>query len=316
MSSRPSSFPLTSDGNLRLYSIKELLEMPPPVWMIDSLIPQSALVAVYGESETFKSFWAIDLAMSVGAGVPFMGKPTQKGFVVYVAAEGGGGLAKRVLAWLVAHDLDPKDVDISFVLESVSVGSNTPDVERLKHRLDNELRRKPTLIVFDTLARCFEGDENQQEDMGTFINGIDTLRKEYGCTNMVVHHTGVNTSRARGSTALRSGVETMICIERQEDVLSITCDKQKDAEHFETAYMRRVIIEGANSCVLEMAEAPASAAPMLIETLRRVGPCSWNAWKEASGLNDSKFMKAFGPAKKLAKLKKNSDDLWCVADPI
>ncbi len=45
------------------------------------------------------------------------------------------------------------------------------------------------LIVIDTLARCFGGnDENDARGMGAFIEGCDVIRLKTAATVLVVHH--------------------------------------------------------------------------------------------------------------------------------
>ena len=64
-------------------------------------------------------------------------------------------------------------------------------------------RRVFDLVVIDTLAGTSAGlEEEQRQDMGVYINNCYTIRdsaKEAGATVLVVHHTGYDTKRARGS---------------------------------------------------------------------------------------------------------------------
>ena len=100
---------------------------------------------------------------------------------------------------------------------------------------------KPKLIVVDTLARSFIGrDENSSIDMGIFINNIDILRQYYGCTVLVVHHSGKDSSRGmRGSSALRGAIDSEFEIKRKLDTMSVCLKtkKQKDSEEAEPLWM-------------------------------------------------------------------------------
>src|SRR5262245_19107112 len=118
MGSRPSQFTLTGPVKLRLYSTRELLNMPPPTWLVDGIIPNGAMVAEYGQPETKKSFVAIDIALSVATGLPWLGHETERGYVVYISAEGGAGIGKRARVWLAYYGLDPDDADIAWLVES------------------------------------------------------------------------------------------------------------------------------------------------------------------------------------------------------
>ena len=77
----------------------------------------------------------------------------------------------------------------------------------------------PRLIVLDTLARNFGGgNENDTKDMNQFVTNVDAVRQAWGCTVLVVHHTGHNsTDRGRGSSALKAALDSEYQLTRQED---------------------------------------------------------------------------------------------------
>lgn len=250
MSSRPSSFTLTSPGPLRLYSTVELLRLPPPTWLIDQILPAGGLVGLYGAPGSFKSFVALDLAMSVATGRAWHGQGVSKGHAIYVAAEGGTGMGKRANAWLLHHEYPAAAVDMSWLIESVTVNPDSEQMDRLLGRVNDEMHTEPSLVVIDTLARCFEGDENTQEDMGRFVAGVDRLRREFGATVLVVHHTRLAGDRERGNTAFRGAADTMISIERQDDDVIITNDKQKDSQEFLARMLTTKPVLLADSIVL------------------------------------------------------------------
>lgn len=232
-SSRPSDFTLTKPGPLRIYSMTELLKLPPPTWLIRKVIPSGGLVGIYGAPGHYKSFVAVDMAMCVATGMPWQGNKARKEHVLYVAAEGGVGMVKRALGWLIHHDVPPAHADINWLTESVPVAIDSENMDTLFGRIDNEIRKQPGLIIIDTLARCFDGDENQQEDMGRFVGGIDRLRREYDATVLVVHHSRLDASRERGSTAFRGAADAMVFVRKPADGEAVvSCDKQKDDEHF------------------------------------------------------------------------------------
>ena len=50
-------------------------------------------------------------------------------------------------------------------------------------------REEPKLIIFDTLARCMVGgDENSPLDMGRAVAAADRVRVETGAAVLLVHH--------------------------------------------------------------------------------------------------------------------------------
>lgn len=315
MSSRPSQFALTSSGPGRLYSTTELLAFPPPEWLIEPIMPERGMVGLYGVAGSGKSFLAIDFAMAVATGRPWQGRPTQKGFVLYISAEGGAGIGKRVKAWLKANNVDAKDADIAWMVEPIEVTADSEQVEALFDRIINEIERYPMLVIIDTLARCFNGDENKQEDMNAFVAGVDKMRHSLGCTVIIVHHTRLGDDRERGSTVFRGAADTMLAVAQTGHLqFSVTCTKQKDAEAFEELAFKLSKIEGTDSCVLASTQLATAVriehANQLLTLLEIHGPLTWDAWMSASGLTPSQFSKAFGLLKKESRVVKNEDHCW------
>jgi hypothetical protein len=314
--SRPSQFLFTQNGPLRLYSTIELLNLPAPTWLADKAIPLGGLVGMYGQPASGKSFVAIDLALCVSTGTPWFGREVDRGFVIYISAEGGSGIGKRVRAWLATHGVNPRDTDIAWLVESIPVSADSTQMGQLLDRIVDEVRRHPVLIIIDTLARCFDGDENLQEDMGRFIAGVDILRKELGCTVLVIHHTRLDGHRERGNTSFRGAVDTMIAIERSDDLIELKCNKQKDDEEFADIQLELQKVDGTDSCVVMPNHSVVNEAHMLdemLEALRQVQPSTWDNWRATTGFTQSKFMKAYQKVKASGRAKKDvQTNLWNV----
>lgn len=267
--SRPSSFTLTSAGPVRLWSTDELLRLPSPEWLIDTIIPMGGLAALYAEPGSGKTFLALDMALSVATGCDWQGHPCQRGYVLYISAEGGTGIAKRVQAWLNVHQCAPRDARVAWLIESIPLHNDSEQITQLVDRIDEEVEVHPVLIVVDTLARCFDGDENTQLDMGRFIAGVDHLRRKWNSTVLVVHHTRLDGDRERGNTAFRGAADTMLRLSRAASAkgskttrLSLLCNKQKDAEEFKPIALRLVVVPEVDSCVIEGVQL-STAAPLL-----------------------------------------------------
>src|SRR5262249_31524456 len=87
-----SRLPLLSLGELR-----DQAHAGP--WLVKPVMPADSVGMMFGASGTFKSFIAVDAAMHVAHGLPWMGRRTRQGDVIYLAAEGGTGLWGRICAW-------------------------------------------------------------------------------------------------------------------------------------------------------------------------------------------------------------------------
>lgn len=236
----------------RLYSWPELQDLPSLEWQVDKVCPVGSLVVIYGGSGEGKSFLALDLALSVAEGRPWLGRRVEHGSVVYVAAEGGRGIRNRVAAWIQHNGVDVLSNSF-FLLEAVQA-RDREELESLV-ALMQARNIKPALIVVDTLARCFDGNENSSEDMGDFIRGLAWLQQVTGATVMVLHHTGKHSDKERGSSALRGAADVMMHVSMTDDcAITVRNDKMKDDEEFPSIKLKleQVAIHDSDdtSCVL------------------------------------------------------------------
>lgn len=312
--SRPASFPFTQSGPYRLYSTAELLRLPPPTWLIDGVIPEGGFTTLYAPPEHFKSFLALDMALSVATGQHWQGKavPEGGGFVIYIAAEGVSGLGKRALAWLRKHGVEPDTPDIAWLTESLAITANSEALIGLLERIEREVRRVPVFIIIDTLARCFDGKE--ATELGLFVAGVDVLRHKFRCAVLVVHHTRLDASRERGGTEIRAASDAMLAINKDHHDILVSCEKMKDAEHFEDIQLRLEPVEGTESCVLvpgQAVERKAQQEQTLLEVLRRHGPCTWDQWRAHSGFAVGQFSSVTARLRTQDKMEKQGG-LWRV----
>lgn len=213
----------------------------PPEWIIPGWIPESSLVMLYGPPGSYKSFIAVEAALSVAAGRQCWNQPEVKqGDVIYLAGEGAIGIEqKRRPAWRVARAI-PEDEKLPFW---------TADDMPILRRGENEIPTfveavknqgvTPKLIIVDTLARMGAGmDENSAADASTLIYQLDVLRDSFPHSTVVaVHHAGKDEGRgARGSSALMAGFDVIIQCKGDPATKTVTLSagaphgKMKDSE--------------------------------------------------------------------------------------
>jgi putative DNA primase/helicase len=312
-------------GPYRLYSTAELLAMPPPEWLIRDILPMGELSVAYAPPESYKSFLGMDIALSVACGIPWQGKEMlTPGFVIYIAAEGVAGLGKRALAWFMEKGINPDTADVAWLTESLAVTADSDALLHLLSRIEDEVKRVPVLIVIDTLARCFDGEENETGDMAKFVAGCDVLRHKFGCAVLVIHHTRMDGSRERGNTALRGGSRMMMSLEKdsQSNSVTVTCTKMNDAEHFADMALELKVVDlgidhagnPVTSCVLngtDLAGKKTAQEEWLVSTLQDKGPLKWSAWMAATGYDASLFPAVYQRIKGRVE-KDPATDLWRV----
>ena len=188
---------------------------PDTEWLIEGIIPKGAFATLYGQPGSYKSFVALYLAAMLADGRSAFGRRTRPSSkeVVYIAAEGGSGLRKRLDAIESLHCLRPHGV--GFVRHPLDLRGSIAHCDELLKSI-KEGGWKPDLLVIDTLARSFGGgNENSSEDMGAFINIVDYIRNQTGSAVLVVHHSGKDTAKGmRGHSALFGAVDSELEVEK------------------------------------------------------------------------------------------------------
>lgn len=223
--------PPKRSSRFRFLTLEEAEAIPKPAWLVDEMLPVGASVELYGPPGAGKSFVAIDLAMSVASGRPFLGHATKHSTVAYCLGESVGGVGARLRAWRQARGAT---FGVRFrLLPGMVQLLDAGDVTAFLAAIGEQLDEQPGLIVIDTLARSIVGgDENSARDMGVAADALDRVRQATGACAVVLHHTGKSGESERGSGAIRGAFETMIELKNDGGSLSLRCDKQRDGEEF------------------------------------------------------------------------------------
>lgn len=182
--------------------------------LIKGFLDQGTFSVLYGAANVGKTFVALDIAYAIATGQTWNEKKSTRGGVVYVSAEGGGGIYKRIEA--IAREKGiPDRTPVSIIPCPVNMHSNRKDIETLIALAGEAatLHGVPTkLIVIDTVSRVLSGgDENSSVDMGALVKNLDRLREATGAHVMGIHHSGKDQTRgARGHSLLRAAADTEI----------------------------------------------------------------------------------------------------------
>lgn len=225
----------TTGGTLRAEQIRAGLLDPAavaaltdPGWLLEPYLPSGAFVTVYGRPGSYKTFLVLDWAASVASGTWWLRRhAVAQGPVLYVMAEGVGGLRRRVAAWEAEHNVHLAGRPIAWYPRAV----NLLDAEWAEGLAQVADEMGAVLVVIDTLARSMPGgDENAARDMTRLVEAADLTRTRSGAAVVLVHHTPLDGSRLRGHTSLEGAVDTNIGVETDGATITVTVDKQKDAE--------------------------------------------------------------------------------------
>lgn len=209
---------------IRVIPASQLHDLPPTEILSGTRLIARGLNVVFGPSGAFKSFYTLDAALVVAQTAP----------VVYVAAEGVGGMDKRVTAWCEHYGLTPGQ--LHFICEEVNLldGKEVNDLIAALNPI------KPVLTIFDTLARCIPGgDENSAKDMGVAVRNSSVVQRKLGCAIAWIHHANRAERGERGSGAIRGAADAMIELSANGDnVIRVSCSKLKDDDPWITEEMQ------------------------------------------------------------------------------
>ena len=230
-----------SSGRFRIVDREGLSHVRPAEWLVHNLLPQNGYALLVGAPGTFKTFVALDIALSVATGANYpwkgmWGEINDPGPALFAVGEGRSGFKKRVEAWELTHWKGNKARGI-FLADPVPLVKGGDD--DLDHFVSAALAASPQgykLAVIDTVGRSMQGlNENAQEYVSAFTQMVERIQRELGCAVLALHHTGHDAERARGSSVFIGDPDTILNLERagKEYLVSLSMRKQKEAPEWE-----------------------------------------------------------------------------------
>lgn len=211
--------------------------------LIKGVLTVGELSLLIGESQSGKSFLAIDIAMAVARGIPWFGKRSRRGGVIYQAGESAVGVRrKRFPAYRKHNDVANEPLPVVLLQAPLDLYSSDDPTDAF---IDECLYWSRTfdvpleLITIDTFNKATPGaNENDGKDMGVVLARCDRIRQKTGAHVMLVHHLNAGGTKARGHTSLFANVENVILVRQVPDhsdadgrkVREAVIAKQKDGE--------------------------------------------------------------------------------------
>ena len=174
-------------------------------WLVDDWLPDKSITFLVSPPESYKTWLLLDLAVSVAAGVPFLGKyqVNSPGPTLIIQQEDShAGLTDR-LALIIEQKLNalPKLGESEWAIPAM------PDIPVYVHpdrqlRFDNpkvleEMEKqivalKPKVIMIDPLYSTTATTDNYMADLANRMMVLKTWRDKYGCSFLIAHHSKKN----------------------------------------------------------------------------------------------------------------------------
>lgn len=212
-------------------------------WHIKDYIYVGQVGVMIGLWKAGKTFSAIHISFRIAWGLPLMQPKTEagdnakpvgevrlKGNVLYIPAEGAGGLKDRIKAYRQYYNQHmPADACDVLVFPKPFDVFNEGDLLALA---DYCTKKRIVFIVIDTLASNLaglirNGHSNPENDAGAMSMMFDNIirvceAQKHGCSGMFVHHPakpsgGTETTNARGSGGIEASARFKLEVKADKD---------------------------------------------------------------------------------------------------
>lgn len=224
--------PVTAFSPVRASSLAQR-PMHDRQFVVEGLLPSGTVSGLVGDGGLGKSSLAMHQAVCVVLGKDWMGLNTIAGPAVYLSGEDDLDEVHRRLSAIAAHERVSL-ADLANLVILPLAGSDavlaTPDhnrggVMRPTERF-HELRAtvqsiQPKLLVLDTLADVFSGNEIDRLQARSFVAILTKLAIEFRLAVLVLSHPSVAGMQSRrassGSTAWANSMRSRMSLERCDD---------------------------------------------------------------------------------------------------
>ncbi len=203
----------------------------PPDELVEGVLTAGDGSVLYGDSNSGKTFFVIDMAAAVARGAQWMGRNTEPGLVVYLAAESPASVRGRLQAYQKHHGVRvPNFAIVQSPIDLFDGDADTEAVIAVVRQLERQRGQKVRLIVGDTLARLSAGaNENAGQDMGLVVRRFDRIRTACNAHFLLIHHSGKAAANgARGWSGIRAAVDTEIEVTDSPTGRCAEITKQRD----------------------------------------------------------------------------------------
>lgn len=216
--------------------------MPTPTrqWHVPGFLPAGTVTTLGGDGGTGKSLIALQLAVATALGKDWLGQTIKPGLALFISAEddrdeihrriadivGAEGVRLNSLKNLTLRSLAGKDALLAVPMPTQSeLLTETALFQTMEQWIATH---RPALVVLDTLADLFGGNEINRSHARQFIGMLRGLALRNGTTVLLLAHpslTGIASgSGSSGSTAWNNSVRSRVYLRRLKSNGSIETD--------------------------------------------------------------------------------------------
>jgi hypothetical protein len=194
-------------------------------WLIEKLWQAQAVGFLGSPPKHFKTWLAMEMAVSVASGTPCLGSfpvPTPGPVLLYAAEDSAPAVRQRL-----HHRVDLDHLPLWVITADCLRLDRSDDRERLEATIAHY---QPRLLILDPLIRLHQQDENASGPMAALLGFLRSLQRKAGLAIALVHHsrkspvaTGAGYS-LRGSSDFYAWTDAFLHLQRRQGRLMLTAE--------------------------------------------------------------------------------------------
>ena len=178
------------------------IQLPEKLWLIESIWSQCAVGIIGGAPKCCKSWFGLDMAVSVASGTHCLEQFAVKQVgpvLVFLAEDAVPAIRARIQALCTQRNFDIERLNLYVITASTLRLDLAADQQRLNATL---AYLNPRFLLLDPLVRLHRLDENSAADISKLLGFIREMQRTYHTAIALVHHASKK-HRAQPGQALR-----------------------------------------------------------------------------------------------------------------
>lgn len=207
-------------------------DVPERQWHVEGFLPKRAVTILSGHGGTGKSLVSLQLAVATAMGGNWLGQVTKEGKALYLSAEDElGELHRRLVGITSGQEFGLKRLKELFLLPLAGqeaflaledkASKTLIETPLYRHIEKSIATHEPALVVLDTLADLFGGDEINRQHARRFITLLTRLCLQYDTTILLLAHPSLSGldrgDGGSGSTAWHNSVRSFLNMTVERD---------------------------------------------------------------------------------------------------
>ncbi|MER9421673.1 AAA family ATPase [Mesorhizobium sp. M0317] len=202
--------------------------VPPRQFIVEGMIPDRNVTDLSGDGGTGKSILALQASVAIVTGTEWLGFPVVPGRVLYVSCEDEmDEIRRRAEALCRQREITFKHLRDLYIIDLTTAdGTELAALDKGKLSLtvvfagleEKIAELRPKLVILDTRADVFAGDEVNRSQVRGFVKALRRLCFQYDLAILMLSHpslTGMSSGSGQsGSTAWGNSVRSRLYLDR------------------------------------------------------------------------------------------------------